>query len=245
MNGDNMSKLLGSSREIDNIINKLNKVMKEISNSESMRKLRFFNEAISNLQKLGRNYNWVVITPNVDINIVNKDKSEINNYFMSLIDDDSDLYKSIEKELSECQFMKAKKKLIEQIFDALERKDYWISCIALSTILEYLLAFENNIDSIKMRVLLEKFIDNVGDISISEYEVGFLYSLDGFLNNYIQTTNGFGKDKEPEYINRHWIAHGRMYRELTKIDTYQILFAVYACIRVMEMERRVKLEECQ
>lgn len=78
---------------------------------------------------------------------------------------------------------------------------------------------------------------------INEYEVGFLFSLDGFLENYSISTNGFGRDKEPKYINRHWIAHGRMYRELSKIDTYQILLAIYALIRIMNMERRIKAQE--
>ncbi len=238
-----MSDLAGIFSEIDNKISKLNKVMKEFVDSDSMNKLRFFSKAISNLQILGKDFNWVVITSDIDINIADKDKKEINNYFIALMDNNLSLYASIRKELLECQLLKHKKKLIEQIYNALDREEYGISCIALSTILEYLLAVESNIDSTRMPELLKNFLNNVGDISISEYEVGFLFSLDGFLSNYIQSTNGFGKDKEPEYVNRHWIAHGRMYRELTKIDTYQILFAVYACIRVMDMEKRVKLAE--
>lgn len=228
--------------EIDNKINRLSKVMKEFADSDSIKKLQFFSEAILNLQKLGKDYNWVVIISDIDINIANKSEIEINNYFISLLDDNFDLYKSIKDELLECQLLKYKTKLIEQIFNALVHKDYCISSIALSTVLEYLLALESNINSTRMTILLNNFMNNVGDISIKEYEVGFLYSLDGFLNNYIKPTNGFEKEKEPKYVNRHWIAHGRMYRELTKIDAYQILFAVYACIRVMDMERRVKFE---
>lgn len=228
--------------EIDNKISRLNKKMKEVANSDSMKGLRFLCKTISYLQRLGKDYNWVVITPDIDINIADKDQKEINNYFIALIDNNSSLYESIRKELLECQLIKHKKKLIEQIFDSLDRKEYWISCIALSTILEFLLALESNINSTRMPILLESFMNNVRDISISEYEVVFLFSLDGFLNNYIQSTNGFGREKEPEYVNRHWIAHGRMYRELTKIDTYQMLFAVYACIRVIDMERRVKFD---
>ncbi len=235
-----MNDLIKNITEIENKIGRLNKVMKEFAESESMKKLRFFSKAISNLQRLGKDYNWVVITSDIDINIADKEKKEINNYFIALMDNNSDLYASIREELSEFQLLKHKKKLIEQIYNALDCEEYGISCIALSTILEYLLALESNINSTRMPVLLKSFMNHVGDISISEYEVGFLYSLDGFLSNYIHPTNGFGKDKEPEYVNRHWIAHGRMYRELTKIDTYQILFAVYACIRVMDMEKRVK-----
>lgn len=223
-------------------INEISKRMKEIFDSEQMKKIKCYSKILSNLVKLGKDYNWVVVTPDVDTNIANACEAEINDYFVSLLDGDSSLYKNIKTELLACDYMRGKSKLMEQIFYSIKCENYWIACVALSTMLEFLLAKESNFNSIKMSVLLDNFIDNVGYISISEYEVGFLYSLDGFLNNYITPTNGFEKEKEPKYINRHWTAHGRMYRELTKIDTYQVLFAIYALVRVMDMEKRVKLQ---
>ena len=132
--------------------------------------------------------------------------------------------------------------LVKQVFEAIEQGHYYIACIALSTILEFLLAKESDFNSIKIPILLNNFINNVGDISIREYEVGFLFSLDGFLKNYTISTKGFEKEKEPKYVNRHWIAHGRMYRELTEVDTYQVLLAIYAMIRIMDMEKRVRVQ---
>ena len=224
-------------------LNEVGRKMKEFVESDQMKQLQRYCEIISNLQKLGKNYNWVVASTDINTNIVNKDELEINKYFLSLIDNNIDLYQSIKKEILGCSYVTEKQKLIKQIFDAIDHKNYWIACIGLSTVLEFLLAIESDFNSIKISVLLKNFMDNVGDIDIKEYEVGFLFSLDGFLENYSISTNGFEREKEPKYINRHWIAHGRMYRELTKVDTYQILFAIYAMIRIMNMERRVKLQE--
>lgn len=224
-------------------LNEVSHKMKDFFESDKMKQLQHYCEIISNLQRLGKDYNWVIVSPDINTNIVNEKETEINNYFLSLIDNKNDLIRSIKDEISTCGYMKDKRKLIEQIFDAIEHGSYWIACIGLSTVLEFLLAIESDFNSIKMSELLKNFMDNVGYIGIDEYEVGFLFSLDGFLDNYSIPTKGFEREKEPKYINRHWIAHGRMYRELTKVDTYQILFAIYAMVRIMDMERRVKLQE--
>lgn len=227
-------------KNFDEQLNEVSKNVKKFVESDQMKQLQRYCEIISNLQKLGKEYNWVVVTTNINTDIVNEDESIINNYFLSLFNNNSDLYQNIKEEIVGCNYMSDKLKLIEQIFDAIDDEKYWIACIALSTLLEYLLAKESDYNSIKLSELLKNFMDSVGDISISEYEVGFLYSLEGFLENYRTPTNGFGKESELKFVNRHWIAHGRMYRELTKVDTYQILFAIYAMIRIMNMERRVK-----
>lgn len=224
-------------------LNEVSRKMKEFVESDQMKQLQRYCEIISNLQKLGKDYNWVVVSTDINTNIANEDESEINKYFLSLIENNIDLYQSIKNEIFGCSYMIDKYKLMEQIFDAIDHRNYWIACIGLSTVLEFLLATESDFNSIKMQVLLKNFMDNVGYIGINEYEVGFLFSLDGFLENYSISTNGFEREKEPKYINRHWIAHGRMYRELTKVDTYQILFAIYAMIRIMDMERRIKAQE--
>lgn len=224
-------------------LNEFSRKVKEFVESDQMKQLQRYCEIISNLQKLGKEYNWVVISTDINTNIANQDELEINNYFSTLIDGDSDLYQSIKNEIFGCSYVIEKQKLIKQIFDAIDHRNYWIACIGLSTVLEFLLAIESNFNSIKISVLLKNFMNNVGNIGIEEYEIGFLFSLDGFLENYSIPTKGFEREKEPKYINRHWIAHGRMYRELTKVDTYQILFAIYAMIRIMDMERRVKLQE--
>lgn len=221
----------------------ISKNMKEIVDSDQMKQLQRYCEIISNLQKLGKEYNWVVVTTDINTDIVKEDESIINNYFLTLFNDNSKLYQSIKKEILECDYMIGKSKLIKQIFDAIDDEKYWIACIALSTLLEHLLAKESDYNSIKISELLKNFIDNVGNISISEYEIGFLFSLEGFLDNYRTPTNGFGQESELKFLNRHWVAHGRMYRELTNVDTYQILLAIYAMIRIMNMERRVKLQE--
>ena len=52
----------------------------------TMKQLQRYCEIISNLQKLGKDYNWVVVSTDINTNIKNKDELEINKYFLSLID---------------------------------------------------------------------------------------------------------------------------------------------------------------
>lgn len=42
-------------------INRFSRIMKEFVESEEIKKLKFYSETISNLQKLGKDYNWVII----------------------------------------------------------------------------------------------------------------------------------------------------------------------------------------
>lgn len=160
-------------KNFDEQLNEVSKNVKNFVESDQMKQLQRYCEIISNLQKLGKEYNWVVVTTNINTDIVNEDESIINNYFLSLFNNNSDLYQNIKEEIVGCNYMSDKLKLIEQIFDAIDDEKYWIACIALSTLLEYLLAKESNYNSIKLSELLKNFMDSVGDISISEYEVGF------------------------------------------------------------------------
>ena len=165
-------------KNFEDQFNEFSRKMKEFLESDQMKQLQRYCEIISNLQKLGKDYNWVVVSTDINTNIASKDESEINRYFLFLIDSNIDLYQNIKKEICGCSYMLEKQKLMEQIFNAIEHGNYWIACIALSTVLEFLLAIESDFNSIKISVLLKNFMDNVGYIDINEYEVGFLFSLD-------------------------------------------------------------------
>ena len=75
-----------------------------------MELLQRYCEIISNLQKLGKDYNWVVVSTDINTNIANKDELEINKYFLSLIDNNIDLYQSIKNEIFGCSYMTEKQK---------------------------------------------------------------------------------------------------------------------------------------
>ena len=151
-------------------LSEIGKEIKEFVESEKMKEIQNYCKIISNIRRLGKECNWVVVTPDVNTNIVDENETEINHYFVSLINDNPNLYNNIRNEIVSCNYMENKLELVKQVFEAIEQGHYYIACIALSTILEFLLAKESDFNSIKIPILLNNFINNVGDISIREYK---------------------------------------------------------------------------
>lgn len=73
-------------RNFEEQLKEVSRKMKEFVESGQMKQLQRYCEIISNLQKLGKDYNWVVVSTDINTNIKNKDELEINKYFLSLID---------------------------------------------------------------------------------------------------------------------------------------------------------------
>ncbi|WP_143003258.1 hypothetical protein [Butyrivibrio sp. INlla14] len=132
-----------------------------------------------------------------------------------------------------CDQLKEKNNLLSQIFYNLQLGNYAIAGIATSTLIEYVLAMDVDINSVKLKHIIDEFKNETENIDISYDGIQFLFGLDGFLENYSANTNGFGKDKELDYPNRHWIAHGRMHKDLTKPEAYQLICALYAIVKVI------------
>lgn len=71
---------------LDNITktaNEIQQAMLKLYNFESIKKMQGYCEIISNLQVLGRDYNWVVV--NVNTKIVKKSRAEVDGYFVFFI----------------------------------------------------------------------------------------------------------------------------------------------------------------
>lgn len=99
-------------RNFEEQLKEVSRKMKEFVESGQMKQLQCYCEIISNLQKLGKNYNWVVESTDINTNIKNKDELEINKYLLSLIDNNIDLYQSIKNEIFGCSYVTEKQKLI-------------------------------------------------------------------------------------------------------------------------------------
>ena len=130
-----------------------------------------------------------------------------------------------------------------QIFSAIDLEHYALAGMALSSTIEYILALDVGYDEHRIKKLIEDFKNSVGDISLDEEGLLPAFGLNGFLTNFSLGTKGFDKEKEPKFVNRHWVAHGRMHRDLTKVDVYQMLCAIYALDVVIETEQRTKGNE--
>lgn len=69
-------------------------------------------------------------------------------------------------------------------------------------------------DSYKIEKIISDLIRSVDDISINEEGLLPAFGLDGVLARFSAETKGFYIEKDPQFVNRHWVAHGRMYRDL-------------------------------
>lgn len=213
----------------------LNSIVDSFANSEDFKRFIRGMEILENLQRFGE-HNWVLLSPEMYVDIKNMSKVEIDNHCTSFIDNNRGVYDMIKETLLNTSLLSEKEQLFIQIFNTIDNCNYAVASIALSTMMEYLLAKETNFNSIRLRKMADRFMDNVGDITFDQEGVHYLFGLNGFLKNYIKDTKGFEKDKELPYINRHWVAHGRMYRDLIKTDMYQILLAIFAFVKIVEGE---------
>lgn len=193
--------------------------------------------------KLGAENNWVVILPGIDVDICGKTQEEINQYFINYIEQDNGIYETIKERIVSSTLLTEKNNLLNQIFSAIELGHYALAGMALSSTIEYMLALDVGYDRFRIELMIDDFKDNVGDISLDEEGLLPAFGLDGFLTNFSLETKGFGKEKQPPFVNRHWVAHGRMHRDLTKVDVYQMLCAIYALDVVIETEQRVRENE--
>ena len=138
--------------------------------------------------------------------------------------------------------LKEKNNLLHQVFDAIEMGHFALAGMALSSTIEYMLALDVGYDRYKIQRMIDDFKNHVGKISIGEEDLLPAFGLEGFLTNFSLETKGFGKEKQPQFVNRHWVAHGRMHSDLTKVDVYQMLCAIYALDAVMETEQRALID---
>lgn len=190
--------------------------------------------------KLGAENNWVVILPGIDVDICEKTQEEIDQYFINYIEEGNVIYKTIKERIVSSTLLKKKNNLLNQIFVAIELGHYALAGMALSSIIEYMLALDVGYDRFKIQMMIDDFKNNIGGVSLNEEGLLPAFGLDGFLANFSLETKGFGKEKQPPFVNRHWVAHGRMHSDLTKVDVYQMLCAIYALDVVMETEQRIK-----
>lgn len=195
---------------------------------------------LNEIIRLGEENNWVVIFPGLDLSVADKTQAEIDKYFVDYIDQECGLFPKIKERIISSPLLEEKGVLVQQIFSAIEMEHYALAGIPLASIIEYMLALDVGYNKRVIKNMIKDFKESVGEISLVEDGILLAFGLDGFLKNFSVNTDDFSREKEPRFVNRHWVAHGRMHRNLTKVDVYQMLCAIFALDVVIETEQRVK-----
>ena len=129
--------------------------------------------------------------------------------------------------------------VFSQAISAYRRGDYDLSCLGLTAMIDRLLSDLSGMitsTSISKRVkdLENKLIisgeEGLDEIELSDYMLIATYTsaIDAF-----GTTSSFDLN-EPD-LNRHWIAHGRMNRNMERIDCIRIINLLYGTILIGKM----------
>ena len=176
--------------------------------------------------------NWIVLSP-ICQQVIHYSQEQMDDYFTDLYSEDKKLMGVIENRLNNSPLLVAKKYIVHDIFSGIENGYYSIASIALATLFEYVLAEKTELYGPAFANKVNTFINRIGPHHIDK-EFLYCYGLVPFLERFSENTD-FEKE-EPIFLNRHWICHGRMMRELRPKDFYQLLAAFYALISIAEWE---------
>lgn len=142
--------------------------------------------------------------------------------------------------------------LFNEVIQAFDRKLYCLACLGLVAVFDGMLADITNSGSTKLKKKLEELLEEVNRVlqKINERNgyvmkddvkffnqnvalISFVWASQKFVSN-----SDFTKE-EPKYINRHWIAHGRLKRRMSELDCIKLFRLLYGMAMVGEVERRV------
>ena len=82
----------------------------------------------------------------------------------------------------------------------------------------------------RCNAILDKLMD-LDDIADEEYATLTLFMTFNAMVKSFYKTISFS-DPEPRFLNRHWIMHGRIQREMTRLDCIKLLRFLYGIILI-------------
>jgi hypothetical protein len=134
-----------------------------------------------------------------------------------------------------CKRIKVNKpytKLFSQSISAYNRKQYHLAIMGLLGVVDGLLTDVSkkpgtHIES-RAKIILDKLSDDV-ELSQEDFSVWFLYTTFMDIIKSIGTSVPFDSE-EPEFLNRHWIMHGRTKKKITQLDCIKIINFIYGIL---------------
>lgn len=177
---------------------------------------------------------WVIPINKKEFKNIDYSSFNINTDIISIYEDNNEnILHSIQQEiLDEIQQISTKK----QFKEATECYDaglYYACTYSLSPIIEGLIENKISPRSIKVIKSFENMTEELQKGLIKDPKIRLFILLKTYIENCYAKDSDFSKD-EPDFINRHWIAHGRYKtREMTKVDCLKLFSALYAMVKVI------------
>lgn len=157
---------------------------------------------------------------------------------MFLLDYESrDNYKSSERLISECDvhpFLQQYKVLFSQAIKSYRNEQYNIASTGITAIIDAVLseATQNPTHKPKERcnAILDKLMVS-DDVADEEYATLTLFMTFNAMVKSFYESIPFS-NLEPSFLNRNWIMHGRIQREMTRLDCIKLLRFLYGIILI-------------
>lgn len=129
----------------------------------------------------------------------------------------------------------------KQSIDAYNREKYEIAAMGLTACFDRMLSLYSGESTHKIEDRVNKFIQHFRDLQ----QKGKKLENEDYIALYLYITlsatiKQFGKSipftkTEPQGLNRHWIMHGRMERNVTKVDCNKLINLLYGLYLMNEM----------
>ena len=125
-------------------------------------------------------------------------------------------------------------RLLLQAIKAYRCGDYDLASLGITAVIDRMLSeYSGMITTVNIQKRIEAIkdkIDNHGTVFLDEYDIND-YIL---ISTYTNALKAFGDsssfdDEEPE-LNRHWLAHGRMNREMVHMDCIRLINFLYGTV---------------
>ena len=128
--------------------------------------------------------------------------------------------------------------LFKQSYDAFAEGKTELSCMGLVPIIDGLLPLNTStggMTNFKKRVnnLYDKVIQNE-ELATDEYNLFILYTTFKNAVDILIGSSDFSQP-EPDYLNRHWLMHGRSVKPKTKLDCIKLINIVYGMILLQDL----------
>ena len=144
-----------------------------------------------------------------------------------------------------CNLISNRKKLFLQTVKAYNENQFNLAVVGFMSIIDGVISeassdnratFNGKFDKIKNKITLEQ--------ALTKEEISFIVLLSTIEETY-STMFGFSnfENTEPNYINRHWIVHGRTTREYDKIDCIKVLNMLYGIILIDKLAREEEAKD--
>lgn len=215
-----------SADTLDSIKKILNKYKDKIDDSNVLTVMKGATTLLDVCEK-----NQCIITIKIEIEdilkIVNSNKPQ-DELFEIFLKDDNKYLMEVVNHSKQHPLLKDKLCNYEDAFTAYNNKTYYSSCVALFSIVDYLLStITNKTDTnlIKKTRTLSKHLKS------KEYFGLFVCSAFLSLNSFFKSSNFSKKSKEPKNLNRHWILHGRSTRNISQYDCIKLFCLIDALLK--------------